>query len=586
MGAEVYLSAEEARKALCACADSRIAVVHAVAHDMTPALAAKAQQFAEHTTHTLVLCVNDMARERMVRACGGEGMHENITVATVAQLCARIFADERVAPYAPRGARVLDANEYDVLLEDMKASGLKTRRLREMLKFFLKSMSEYEHEREGWLVTSEEQMMYAMLQTNLEAREAALPCEVASLAYEALLKSGVERAPLAVVVEDFGALSKASQRLVRFVATQRLVASGALEGAAYAEEPYPHYEGMGELMRDDFATVLQVAPEAGPACACDAYATPRDEFSGVADKVAHLVEGGMAPEDIMIATPHPIWARYCHEALAQRGIAAQRIGGTRKIKGDPRKPDACASLKLAAFLKLCENPRDMTALRSWLGLGDWLLRSDAFLELMAYASEQGISTYDAFAKLRAMPASECPLMLFDKFNAAFEELETLRAALETATAREAAKLLKDHGMALDARCVKLLGGPDEPARMHDLARGAFAAEPCEGGVRIAPYEACCGAHARAVFVCGVVGGFLPRLDALDEGYTVDHRQAAFARDKKLFDAVCAAAREQLVCSHFSEDLLENADALRMRLARVISRNGQRFARVEASAFIQ
>ena len=38
----------------------------------------------------------------------------------------------------PRGARLLDGNETDVLMEDLKVSGLKPRRLREMTKFFSK----------------------------------------------------------------------------------------------------------------------------------------------------------------------------------------------------------------------------------------------------------------------------------------------------------------------------------------------------------------------------------------------------------------------------------------------------------------
>ena len=104
-----------------------------------------------------------------------------------------------------------------------------------MLKFFYKSISDCADDDERWLITAEEQTVHAILTENLEARRALLPCEVSSLAYRGLVKAEVEREPLTLVADDFGSLSKASQRLVRHLATDGLVAAGRTLASSSSE---------------------------------------------------------------------------------------------------------------------------------------------------------------------------------------------------------------------------------------------------------------------------------------------------------------------------------------------------------------
>lgn len=89
-----------------------------------------------------------------------------------------------------RDARLLDDNERDVLLEDLKVSGLKPGRLRAMTKFFYKGIADGVSRDEGWLISAEEQRIWALLNENLEARRALLPVEAATLAEEALATEG------------------------------------------------------------------------------------------------------------------------------------------------------------------------------------------------------------------------------------------------------------------------------------------------------------------------------------------------------------------------------------------------------------
>lgn len=579
MGAFSTLSVFSLAEALRESRDEKtIAIVRDASVDVSGILAATANAWHRAGEATLVVGVDEASCDRMKRA----GVRE-AHLLSVESLCLRILDDARVRDITKRDARIIDANEYDVLLEDLKVSGLKPRRLREMTKFFLKSLSEYDNETEGWLVTPEEQLVFALLEENLEARRAVLPCEAASLAYRGLTESDIDIPGLSIVVDDFGALSKSQQRLVLLLA-DKMIAAGAESGAGLPGQPYPCYEGFS-VFANKTDRAMRLESETRPEISTRRYETPIEEFAGVKAQVVMLLEEGFAPEDILIAVPHSLWAARIADRLVSEGVSVVRVG-EKKVKGDPRDASRCADLKRAAFLKLWRNPGDMTALRSWMGFGDWLVRSDTFMELLAYARNHDMAAMDAMRALRAQEPEQRETLLFGKFDAALDELDELRGSLRGATAEKAVEIFETHGMPLDSRQIALLGNSDALADMDALAADESTVR-CEDvrGVRIARYEECCAEHARATLFCGLVGGFLPRLDALDEGYTIDHKNRAMARDALLFRDVCATPSELLVLSSFERDLLENADALHMRLRRVFVKDGVRCASVEPSDFI-
>lgn len=586
MSACICASPESAASYLVGRATSRTVIVHAAACDMAPVVAASALQFQKEG-EVLVVCADEATRARL-RAAASDAACRNVRIETIEAVALRILSDERVACKTGRDARVVDDNEYDVLLEDMKVSGLKPRRLREMLRFFLKSMSEYADECDGWLISAEEQAVFALLKANLAARRAVLSCELAALAYRGMREAGINPKPLTVVAVDYGAMSKAAQRLVRHLATEGLSVFGAMQGAARLGEPYPHYEGMGELLSEEGITAIRVDAAAPPASErVDSYRHPADEFEGVALQVARLVEGGMTPGDIAVAVPNGIWAGRIAEALRVRGVPCVCAGGCGKAKGDPRDAKRCGELKLRAFAKLRENPRDIVALRSWVGLGDYLMRSDAFAGLMGYARDAGRSAAEVLLEVRAGEKSLVASSFALRMAPAFSELDELTEALEGATASEAVQVFSRFGMPLGERRAALLGQGGAPADVDALARDVLSCGEEEGaGVRIAPFAACCGMHAKVTFAAGLVNGFLPKVDALDEGgYAKDHRERAMERDRRLYEDVRATASEAFVCSHFERDILENADALRMRISRVLMSDGRRYAALSPSEFI-
>lgn len=590
MGASLTLPIDNLADAVSVPGDaSNLCIVRSAADDVTDAFLHWAGKFAAAGVAPLIVCADDVAADRYRARLPQEPALGADAVATMDSVCLGIVADERVSAAIGRDARVIDRNEYDVLMEDVKVSGLKPRRLREMLKFFNRSLSEYADEGDGWLITNEEQTVFAILEENLEVRRALLPSELAGQAYRGMRAAGVAPRPRVVLTDDFGSLSKASQRLLRYLATEGLIAAGTELASRNACEQYPYVEGFRELMEDESFLTVCVEPGAGAAgrgaeTSFTALESPLAEFAFVADAVARVLGTGTDPSEVLVAVPNNVWGRHIASALEDRGVKAAFDTGSAKVKGDPRTPGKNGSLKLAAFLKLVQDPRDMTALRSWLGMGDWLLRSEAFLELMAYARDHACSVHEAIAELRLVGDEDRPSRIFGKFDAPLDELDELRESLEGASPEQARRVFERHGMALTDRQAGLLGN-GAVADMARLASEAFLppAVPADA-VTVAPYARCHGRHVRATFVTGMVNGFLPAADAVDDRHTIDHKKRAIAREEALFADVRATASDKVACSLFKRDRVENTVALPMQPTRVFVKEGMRYADIAPSEF--
>lgn len=574
-----YLSRQEDGACLC--------IEHRACDDVSSALLSKARKVAEAGKRVLIVCSDCVAAQRYRALVAGDSLVNASSVISMRELCLDIMGDYRVQKAVGRAARVIDDNELDVLMEDVKVSGLKPGRLREMLKFFYKSMSDCADEQDGWLITAEEQTVHAILMENLEVRSAALPCELASLAYRGLVDAGIELEPLVLVVDDYSSLSKASQRLVRHLATGGLVAAGSTVAAVNADEAYPCFEGFRELADACDGLVVLESGRDVAARTSVALENPEAEFAYVAQAVADRLAEGLRPRDVLVAVPNASWGAQMASALEARGVAVELDLGVQKIKGDPRLEGRCANLKLAAFLRLYLDPDDFTSLRSWLGIGDWLLRSDAFLELMAYARERDWFVPQAIEQLRTQRDADRVSTIFGKFDAPLDELDELRSACCGIARDDAVALFAQHGMPLSPAFIKLLGDDPAHADVERLAREAFAApaaDAARNAVTVAAYRRCHGRRARVVFVTGLVNGFLPAPDAVDDKFTIDHRRVALERERALFLDVVARASEEAICTRFERDLLENTAKLRVQTSRVFVKRGERYAKVSASEF--
>lgn len=593
MGAK-STSIENLSQLVAAANSGRICVQAPAWADTDQVLLDTAHQLHERGRAVVVACATEAGAERLRSADkrwpgtqkGQTGVEGRLRITTVRALALEALADARVQEQVKRANRVLDANEMDILVEDVKVSGLKPRRLREMLKFFHRSISDGTAEQQGWLVSQEEALVYAVLEENLEARRACMPCELAAKAWQGMTAAGIVSEGRAVVAEDYGAMSATSQRFLRYISNGELAVFGSDQLFATDAEPYPNPEGLAEYAREEGVESFKLELSHSLQCEQVHSTTPIDEFELVAKKVAGFLSQGIAADEILVAVPNSTWARSIRKALDRCAIESWIDAGDLKVKGSPREPDRCGAIKLAAFAKLLRNPDDFTALRTFVGAGDWLCASDGFLELLAYARKRGVAASKAMEMMRGPEGALEATASFKKMVKPLDERDELFALWETGTAGQVRCAMSALGMPL-GNAGLLLGEDDAPADTVAFLDGFFkegTAKPVDG-VAIAPYVRCHGHRVRALVLTGMIDGFLPRRDAVDDAFTIDHRKQAIERDRAELEGLLACASQHVVYTRFERDVLENAAALHMVTTRIYHSHGRRMARVAPSTLL-
>ncbi len=548
--------------ALSDAATAMVQVTKSAADDISPAFLTKLNTLKNSGVSSRIVCLDDVAAQSYKDKLAAFPAVDENDIVTVGALTQQLLGVPCIPDHAGRGPRILDGNDMDVLVEDVKVTGLKPRRLREMLKFFFKSFCECADEDSRWIIAPDEQELLDALMRNLKARNAILSYEAPALACRGILATGHDPGFDVLLADDFGMFTLAQQRLVEALANTGLVVAGSNFGVACDAAPYPNPDGM-----ERFATshpgatqiVWESADDSGK-LSTERYRDPSAEFTGIAESIEHSLQSGSDPSDILVCVPNDTWGKKIEAGLENRNIAVLRLPASDKIKGDPRKPERCAAIKTATFLRLMDDPEDIVALRTWMGLGDWLLCSDAFLELMDYSDEAGCTPLQAIKDIRRNGAE--PFALFSKLATRLDELDAMTAAYQPDGDNDA--LFASHGM--------------EPAAPAPLNQEKQA-------VIVAPYRRCHGRHVAHTYIAGCIDGFLPAHDAVDDRFTIDHRNQAMQRERALFDDMRSTGRKTVSLSCFEEDLLENTGILKMDASRVFIRDTVRMAKVKPSTFL-
>ena len=551
------------------------------------------------------------------------------SIVTVSDLALSLLKDQNVQKACGRSCRLLDGNESDVLLEDIKVTGIKPRRLREMLKFFYNSIANCTQDEPDWIISEEEQRVYSVLMENLEQRGAVHSCELSAMAYKGAVAcpAGIESFGASVVVAaGFDQMSKTSQRLVRALATKLFIATGTGAGVASVDEPYPNACGFAELAQEEgtqnialtcTATSIPVTIRTGK--------TPAEEFEIITQNVAQLLQQGAKASDLVIGTPNKVWSEKIASCLKGLGVATVIEGKSAKLKGDPRDIGSAGFIAARAFFRLQLNPQDVTALRTWVGIGDWLLCSEPFLEILAWAKQNSMSALEALRFLHANAQAAANMVMFHKIDARMSVLDELNNTYASGNVPEIVAAFQAHGIQMNEAAENALLSCGDVASESDLQRVAragvgnvadlssapeagavdlssaeaddtSAGDACSGeagtssadcnAVTIAPYAHCIGHHAKHLLLTGMVNGFLPSLRAVDDKYTIDERAKAREHETKFFNYLKAIPTESLEISLFEQDLLENAGKLKMSTTRIFVQEGQQRALVAPSLFVK
>ncbi len=179
---------------------------------------------------------------------------QGVRVSTPRAIALEVLGDPKAQASCGRKPRLLLPFEENILLEDVKASGLRPKRLREMLKFFYRSWTELADDEPSWLVSEEEVQVHSLLKECLAFTGGILPNELSNLAVK-WLRADVTAHESAsydlVLVDDYQLLSRASQVLARLLAREGLVVTGDMQATSEVFEEYPYAAGLIEFAQAD-----------------------------------------------------------------------------------------------------------------------------------------------------------------------------------------------------------------------------------------------------------------------------------------------------------------------------------------------
>ena len=573
---------------------------------------------------------------RLTEAIGERGNAIEVTCARDVAL--GLLASEEGRAFSGRAGRLVTPLELGFIMEDMKTSGLKQRRLREMLKFFYRNWTELAggtEDDDGWLIPGEEADVHALLKDVLRFTGGILEPEAAAMAVRFLLAcpdalADVQRSY--VLVDDYQMHSRASQHLANLLARDSITVAADPTAVVEVFDSYPYGEGIGEFTQANEGCERIVLNESHTCAAAaraasrlraslDAGAAPSDtetedasftaleaadpvaEMAAVADAVQAALEAGTNPSSIYILAFHPAWERCIARALEARGIAAALPIRGRVAAGDYRDLDRCAPARLLTALALVADPTDALAWRAWCGFGDYLANSAAFADMRAEGETQGKGLIAMLEEVAvAAPEEGFPGTGIGRILDAYRAGRALVERLQGLEGNELIGALAD---ALDLsaeereRTVQLasaltapepgVNAPSDARAMIARARQRMNApvfETTEGHVLIGDSAHLTGLTPATLVLCGFVNGFFPTRDYFDATVTTpDKQKLVRATDTRRLYAAAGKATQRLAASWFTSIGLVEAETLKLEVGRVKLRRGERIAVTAPSIYL-
>lgn len=573
---------------------------------------------------------------RLIEVVGERGGAVEVTCTRDVAL--GLLASEEGRAFSGRAGRLVTPVELGFIMEDMKVSGLKQRRLREMLKFFYRNWTELAggaNDDDRWLIPGEEADTHALLKDILRFTGGILEPEASAMAVRFLLAcpevlASAQRAH--VLVDDYQMHSRASQHLANLLARDSVIVAADPAAVVEVFDSYPYGEGIGEFTQVNEGCERIVLNESR-ACASaaraanhlrtslDAGAAPSDtetegasftaleaadpaaEMAAVADAVQVALEAGTNPSSIYILAFHPAWERRIARALEARGIAAALPIRGRVAAGDYRDLDRCAPARLLTALALVADPTDALAWRAWCGFGDYLANSAAFADMRAEGETQGKGLVAMLEKVAvAAPEEGFPGTGIGRILDAYRAGRALVERLQGLEGNELIGALAD---ALDLsaeereRTVQLasaltapepgVNAPSDARAMIARARQRMNApvfETTEGHVLIGDSAHLTGLTPATLVLCGFVNGFFPTRDFFDATVTTpDKQKLVRATDTRRLYAAAGKATQRLAASWFTSIGLVEAETLKLEIGRVKLRRGERIAVTAPSIYL-
>lgn len=573
---------------------------------------------------------------RLIEVVGERGAAIEVTCARDVAL--ELLASEEGRAFSGRAGRLVTPLELGFIMEDMKTSGLKQRRLREMLKFFYRNWTELTggaDDDDGWLIPGEEADVHALLKDVLRFTGGILEPEASAMAARFLLAcpevlASAQRTH--VLVDDYQMHSRASQHLANLLARDSITVAADPTAVVEVFDSYPYGEGIGEFTQANDGCERIVLNESHTCAAAaraasrlraslDAGAAPSDtetedasftaleaadpvaEMAAVADAVQAALEAGTNPSSIYILAFHPAWERRIARALEARDIAATLPIRGRVAAGDYRDLDRCAPARLLTALALVADPTDALAWRAWCGFGDYLANSPAFADMRAEGETQGKGLVAMLEEVAvAAPEEGFPGTGIGRILDAYRAGRALVERLQGLEGNELIGALAD---ALDlsaeerertAQLASALTAPEPGVNAPSDARAMIARarqrmnapvfETTEDHVLIGDSAHLTGLTPATLVLCGFVNGFFPTRDYFDATVTTpDKQKLVLATDTRRLYTAAGKATQRLAASWFTSIGLVEAETLKLEVGRVKLRRGERIAVTAPSIYL-
>lgn len=591
-------------------------------------------------TDVLVLCATPQAalafKARLDATAEAAGVSAtDVAVTTPRALALDVMGDAEAISWSGREPRLLTDYEKLFLLEDMKVSGLRPKRLREMLKFFYRSWTELADDDENWLLAGEESNIHELVKANLAFTRSILEPELGNLAVNYLRSHAGARDVHAfahVFVDDYQRISKASQLLAGLVARESLTIAGDRVACVEVYDSYPYAAGLDEFV-DAHAGAADVELIECRTCAAGAQAAaklladpavesvafqpadnatagatevldfpePENEFVGVAKRVADAVAEGLSPADVVVAVPNGIWARNITKALLAAKVPAHILTDRQPVRGDIRDNARCVPARVLTALDLVANPENALTWRCWCGYNDWLANSSAIANLRTYADERNgglvAALRDVLGGAQAVGTGEIDHVVgakrvADAHAAGLSVIEAAAGLEGSALLDKLAELVTSEAGATAPAVVHslcLAGEDNSAAAMAARFRARLLAPTIDAAdaVQVVPYDQVAGLSPKMLVVAGFVAGFIPCREYYDSAeMPLDKQEREHEKDVRRVYALAGKASQKLVVSRFGMTDLETAGRLKLHIGRIRLQNGTRMCIIPPSDFTE
>lgn len=561
-------------------------------------------------------------KKRLVEAAGSNAkeLAEQVRVCCMSEICIEILSSKEAREFNNRTARVLSDAEYTFFIEDIRTLGQPRRRMRGMLSFFYKKWADAK-DKEDWLISEEEDLVYEHAIKILKMRGAMLPQEVSYLCDKFLENDDkqVWQGHFSYVfADDFHNLSKSEQNCICLLASKQLIVTGNTNEVIKLPNKYPNVAGfenfsklrhnVHEFKLEDTFGSAKINSFCAAICAGSEikanksdedekdilvikWLDPNEELNGLTKYLRHMADMEDSYRDsTCIIVPNKHWGNALKKILNQRGFQISDSGFANKIGGDPRDSNKCKALVAYTKLNMLADKNDMVAWRSWCGFDNYLSNSDAWDQLQNYAQSHKISLADSLEEITKSYDEE----LKEPFPRAYVLAQRWKSGhefIEKNKARKGFALFSAIGandLAEFDALNQTIDGDESAAELFAKTREHFDSThfpDTPHTLHISTYENVAGLKYDNVFIFACVNGYMPKRDVFEPVSTDEKRNEIKINEQHKFYCACSAAKKNLIISYFKKSPLELAEQTKMKVNRVRAEHGERMALVGPSIFL-